>query len=587
VFDDEVGVKLSLKGRKQFSSEADRAAKDIDKISKSADRANRSSRNMSGGVKSLRPQLGGIAAGGAFVAKTVGGIGAVFGGAAAGIGLFGLKTASSLEQAQIGFTTMLGSAEKAQSFIAQMTDFAKKTPFEFTDVQTAASQLLAFGFASKDVLPTLTAVGDAAAGLGTGAEGVGRITKALGQIKAKGRIQSDELLQLYEAGIPALDLLAKKLGKTTKETQEMVTDGLVPADTAITALTEGMEQRFGGLMEKQSHTLGGIFSNLKDNVTLGLANAMKPVTEELKYLMPGAIRTTGVAMDWLGQTMGRLVAKEQQWRKDGTFTRLWERAKEVGSDLASVWRNSLWPAIQDLTSALGGKAGLLAPLGAALAILSWMADHPDAAKAIFDGAAIAITSWKLTSLILGVRNAMIGLNLAMAANPITLVIAAVAALTLGLGFLYTKLNDGRPIWETALAAVSPFAFVLLTVKNHLDGILTKLGLLKKEKDNYVKGTGNIGPWAGGLGSEGAGGGAVGAMARGGIVSSGGLSLVGERGPELLTLPRGSRVDPLPDGGLELGPSVIIQAGAIQVATSDPKRAAALVVEAIQDKLART
>jgi len=169
--DDEVGVKLSLKGRKQFSSEADRAAKDIDKISKSADRANRSSRNMSGGVKSLRSQLGGIAAGGAFVAKTVGGIGAVFGGAAAGAGLFGLKTASSLEQAQIGFTTMLGSAEKAQTFIAQMTDFAKKTPFEFTDVQTAASQLLAFGFASKDVLPTLTAVGDAAAGLGTGAEG--------------------------------------------------------------------------------------------------------------------------------------------------------------------------------------------------------------------------------------------------------------------------------------------------------------------------------------------------------------------------------------------------------------------------------
>jgi tape measure domain-containing protein len=302
--DDEVGVKLSLKGRKQFSSEADRAAKDIDKISKSADRANRSSRNMSGGVKSLRSQLGGIAAGGAFVAKTVGGIGAVFGGAAAGAGLFGLKTASSLEQAQIGFTTMLGSAEKAQTFIAQMTDFAKKTPFEFTDVQTAASQLLAFGFASKDVLPTLTAVGDAAAGLGTGAEGVSRITKALGQIKAKGRIQSDELLQLYEAGIPALDLLAKKLGKTTKETQEMVTDGLVPADTAITALTEGMEQRFGGLMEKQSHTLGGIFSNLKDNVTLGLATAMKPVTEELKYLMPGAIRTTGGRHGLAGQNDG-------------------------------------------------------------------------------------------------------------------------------------------------------------------------------------------------------------------------------------------------------------------------------------------
>jgi tape measure domain-containing protein len=224
VADDEVGVKLSLKGRKQFSSEADRAAKDIDKIRKAAEKARKEEEKaqkarreqFSKGVASLRGQLGGIAAGGAFIAKTVGGIGAVFGGAAAGVGLFGLKTASSLEQAQIGFTTMLGSAEKAQSFIADMTAFAKKTPFEFTDVQTAASQLLAFGFASKDVLPTLTAVGDAAAGLGTGAEGVSRITKALGQIKAKGRIQSDELLQLYEAGIPALDLLAKSSARPPK-----------------------------------------------------------------------------------------------------------------------------------------------------------------------------------------------------------------------------------------------------------------------------------------------------------------------------------------------------------------------------------
>jgi tape measure domain-containing protein len=553
--DDEVGVKLSLKGRKQFSSEADRAAKDIDKISKSADRANRSSRNMSGGVKSLRSQLGGIAAGGAFVAKTVGGIGAVFGGAAAGAGLFGLKTASSLEQAQIGFTTMLGSAEKAQTFIAQMTDFAKKTPFEFTDVQTAASQLLAFGFASKDVLPTLTAVGDAAAGLGTGAEGVSRITKALGQIKAKGRIQSDELLQLYEAGIPALDLLAKKLGKTTKETQEMVTDGLVPADTAITALTEGMEQRFGGLMEKQSHTLGGIFSNLKDNVTLGLATALKPVTEELKYLMPGAIRTTGVAMAWLGKTMGGLVAKEQQWRKDGTFTRLWERAKEVGSDLAQVWRHSLWPAIQDLSSALGGKAGLLTPLDTALGILSWMADHPAAGEAIFVGMAVAITSWKLAELIYGVRDAVAALKLAMAAP--SGLLGVVLALPFALGLLYDKLDQGGGFWTGFGAALGPQLGMLLTMRDALKGVAEWLGIVQKKKEAVVQGV-NVGPWASGYGSEpGTGVGGKGAgdisgwlgsspgMAAGGTVRSAGTSLVGERGPELLRLPRGARVDPLP------------------------------------------
>jgi tape measure domain-containing protein len=583
--DEEVGVRLDLKNRKRFSSEADRAAKDIDKIGKSAERANRSSRNMSGGVKSLSSQLGGIAAGGAFIAKTIGGIGAVFGGAAAGAGLFGLKTASSLEQAQIGFTTMLGSAEKAQSFIAEMTAFAKKTPFEFTDVQTAASQLLAFGFASKDVLPTLTAVGDAAAGLGTGAEGVGRITKALGQIKAKGRIQSDELLQLCEAGIPALDLLAKKLGKTTKETQEMVTDGLVPADTAITALTEGMEQRFGGLMEKQSHTLGGIFSNLKDNVTLGLATAMKPVTEELKYLMPGAIRTSGLAMDWLGQTMGRLVAKEQQWRKDGTFTRLWGEAKSTARDLADVWQHSLWPAIKDLSTALGGKEGLLGPLGAARGVLGWMADHPDAGKVIFEGMAIAITSWKLAELILGVRNAMIGLNVAMAANPITLIIAAALGLMFAFGLLYDKLNEGRPAWEKWIAAVAPGIGILLTIKNHLKDIAQWLGII----DSKPK---PMGPWAPGQSpnqkiEKGLPKIFAPGQAGGGITTRSGASWVGENGPELLTLPRGARVDPLPQDHEmpSFGPNVYVTVSGADVLHA--QRVADVVVERIQDKLART
>jgi hypothetical protein len=365
----------------------------------------------------------------------------------------------------------------------------------------------------------------------------------------------------------------------------MVTDGLVPADTAITALTEGMHQRFGGLMEKQSRTLGGIFSNLKDNVTLGLAKAMTPVTEELKYLMPGAIRTTGVAMDWLSQTMGRLVAKEQQWRKDGTFTRLWERAKEVSSDVASVWRNSLWPAVKDLTSALGGKEGLLAPLGAALGILSWMADHPDAAKAIFEGAAIAITSWKLAGLIQGVAMAMWGLNAAIRANPFGIAAAAAIALVLAMDRLFTKLNPGVSFFERLTAVASPLVFSLLNIGHHLDDILKKLGLVDKKKPVAM------GPWAPGQSPNekiekglpkiypG--------QAAGGITTRSGASWVGEHGPELITLPRGARVDPLPqDHELpSFGPQIVVNVSGADVLHA--QRVADVVVERIQDKLART
>ena len=62
-----------------------------------------------------------------------------------------------------------------------MQEFAAKTPFEFSQVSQAAQKFIAFGFSAEQVIPTLTAVGDAAAGVGLGAEGINRITLALGR----------------------------------------------------------------------------------------------------------------------------------------------------------------------------------------------------------------------------------------------------------------------------------------------------------------------------------------------------------------------------------------------------------------------
>ena len=89
---------------------------------------------------------------------------------------------SMLQTAQIGFATMLGSAEKAQKLLDEMADFAVKnsTVFEFPGLVEASKRMLAYGFAAEEVLPTLQAVGDTAAAVGSGAVGIDRITLALG-----------------------------------------------------------------------------------------------------------------------------------------------------------------------------------------------------------------------------------------------------------------------------------------------------------------------------------------------------------------------------------------------------------------------
>lgn len=213
----------------------------------------------------------------------VAGAGAVAGGAA-------IKLAADYEQTEIAFTTLLGSGAKAKAFLADMRDFAAKTPFQFTDLTKAATKMLAFGFAAKDVRPMLTSVGDAVAALGGGSEMVERVTTALGQLKAKGKVSAEEMMQLTEAGIPAWDMLAKKIGVDVPTAMKMSEKGAIDSETAIAAILGGMNKRYGGMMDAQSKTTAGRFSNLVDQLTaLGVrfGEAYLPM---INKLIDGAIK---------------------------------------------------------------------------------------------------------------------------------------------------------------------------------------------------------------------------------------------------------------------------------------------------------
>lgn len=209
---------------------------------------------------------------------------AVLGGIGAGLAALGVasvKAGASLQSTKTAFTNMLGSAEKAQDFLAKMQDFAAKTPFEFSQVSQAAQKFIAFGFSAEQVIPTLTAVGDAAAGVGLGAEGINRITLALGQMAAKSKVQAGEMMQLTETGIPAWKMLADQIGVSVPEAMSMVSKGAIDAATGITALVGGMEQSFGGMMDQQSQTISGTWSTLMDGLEQSAAQVGLQLAEAL------------------------------------------------------------------------------------------------------------------------------------------------------------------------------------------------------------------------------------------------------------------------------------------------------------------
>ena len=182
------------------------------------------------------------------------------------VGKYALGVASAAETTEISFTTMLGSAEAAESMMDDLASFAASTPFELSGLQTATRQLLAYGFAAEDIIPMLTDVGDATAALGTGQQGIESVTRALGQMQTRGKVSADEMLQLTEAGIPAWEYLARAIGTDTAGAMEEVTKGAVSASDGIAAITSGMRDDFGGMMEQQSKTVAGLMSNLSDAI---------------------------------------------------------------------------------------------------------------------------------------------------------------------------------------------------------------------------------------------------------------------------------------------------------------------------------
>lgn len=217
----------------------------------------------------------------------------------AALGAMAIKTASANEQAAISFELLLGSAQKASAFLEELKKFSAATPFEMPQLRTAASRLLAVGTATKDIIPLLTALGDATSGMGTGAEGIERSVTALTQMSQKTKVTAEEMLQLTEAGIPAWQTLAAFLKVDVATAMKMVEKRTVDATAVFQALETKAGpamQRLSGMMARQSTTLAGVWSTFKDNAGQALATFADPALPGLKKLidflgagLPGAL----------------------------------------------------------------------------------------------------------------------------------------------------------------------------------------------------------------------------------------------------------------------------------------------------------
>lgn len=180
----------------------------------------------------------------------------------------GLQYHRTIQNAGIGFEVLGGSAAKAQQHIADLQNKALKLPFELTDLVKASGTLQAFGFTAGQVEKDITAIGDAASVASTFngdfAGSLQGITLALGQMRSAGKLSLEEINQLTERGIPALDILSRKTGKSIQQIRKDIEGGRVSGKGAAELLTRGFREAYGGLSEKLMQTTSGKESNLSD-----------------------------------------------------------------------------------------------------------------------------------------------------------------------------------------------------------------------------------------------------------------------------------------------------------------------------------
>lgn len=573
----DVIVRLRMLGAAAFQANANAAATSVRGIGDAADKT-------AGKSKRLDSSMAAVGAASAKVGRfalRAGAAVATAGGAAVAMGV---KFDAGMEQSRVAFTNLLGSADKAETTLDRLYDIAAHTPFEFPELTKASQKMLGFGLAAKDLIPTMTAIGDAVAASGGGAEQIGRITTAFGQMQAKGKVSAEELRQMSESGVPALKILQEELGMTGQELDKALRQGLVHVEEGMPALIKGINKRYAGMAEAQSKTFLGLISTLRDNLRFTLGVVMKPIFDFLeRRVLPAVEKVTNAMAKWArtgGVTSAVKALREGFTEGAGAATsglsplntalvkigavmsKVFTVARDTWNDFYNAIKpampfiqNVMLPLLKGIAIGVMGSVVLafkvlIAVIRVVAPILGWIGQKAAPLKGVFQGIGVIIGTL-LGPAILHVFSLLgkfggifkvVAAAAKIASVPIRALVGLFGGLIRIIGKLFTVLGRMGAMAARAVQALigsfRPGGFVELG-KTIISGIVKGIMSAPRVLFNALKAL-LPGGKVGSLIRK-----AIPGLATGGVITRPGLAMVGERGPELLGLDRGARVMPLP------------------------------------------
>lgn len=416
---------------KQFETLMKSAGKTVDDFSRrnkrSLESIANSANNMAGKVQGAMKLLGATLVGGSF-----------------GLNAF-VKEASTLQSVRASFESLTGSAEGARKVMAQLNKFSLETAFSADDINAAARTLLGAGVSVDKLGSRMKWLGDIAGATGAN---LGQLVLPVSQALSKGKLDTQDFYQILNSGAGKVrEVLQNELNKRgLGDVMTALSKGKVSAEILETALKNAASEggfAFNGAA-KQAQTFDGRMSNLQEtisNVGLELIGVNKAT---------GEIDPNGIFAQ-----MSEKVEKATKWLEEN---------KGKIKEITQIIINNIQPAIITLTALWASFK--------AIVITSQIVDAitkvNDAVGKMVSGISKAVTwyqnlnkaqiassvSAKAHAVAVGLQTAATNIatvaqtafNVAMAANPIGLIVLAIAAVVAGLVWFFTQTEIGKQIF---------------------------------------------------------------------------------------------------------------------------------------------
>lgn len=327
----------------------------------------------------------------------------------------GVDYNATMESYLTNFKVMLGSEEAAATKLSEIRKMAASTPFSLDDLTSGTQTLLQFGIASDDTTGVLQRLGDISLG---NAEKLQTLTRAYGKMSSAQKVTLENVNMMIDAGFNPLNQICDATGESMSDLYKRISDGKVSfseLEAAVEAATSQGGQFYNGMLEA-SQTFSGRMSTLKDNVSA----------------------LTGELTSGLFAALGELVVKLNE-----------VAVSFLDSD----------EKMARLKETIGIATAVVAAAGTAFLTYKGYLAATTAVEVIHTAATTAMTAAHKAAEAgaTGLAVAQAGLNAVLKANPIGLVVAALAALAAGLVTAYKTSETFRNAVNSAFASVKKIA----------------------------------------------------------------------------------------------------------------------------------